>query len=87
MLGRPLFRCPSDHSLAGDPLLRRMPVFGTGLNIQATTIAAYRQEADWRELLVKVSREVLLRRQSLDLLPRTHLPGIRENLMAGATGL
>jgi hypothetical protein len=52
---------------------RCVPVFGTGLNIQAATIAGYPDKDDWHELLVKVSREVLPAKESLDSLPHTHL--------------
>ena len=50
-----------------------IPVFGTGLNIQAATLAGYPHKDDWWELLVKISRLVLPPNSSIETLPRTNL--------------
>jgi hypothetical protein len=50
-----------------------VPVFGTGLNIQAATLAGYRHKDDWNDLLVKVGRQVLPKKKTLKELPTTHL--------------
>lgn len=50
-----------------------IPVFGTGLNMQAATMAGYPRKDDWRELLVKIGVRVLPPGGSIDSLPRDHL--------------
>ena len=50
-----------------------VPVFGTGLNVQAATMAGHTVHDDWRALLVDVSRRVLPEPTSIDDLPRDHL--------------
>ena len=50
-----------------------IPVFGTGLNIQAATMAGYPNKDDWYGLLAKIALEVLPRGQSIETLPRTNL--------------
>jgi hypothetical protein len=70
----------ADLALARDLLTKRskgqrvcVPVFGTGLNIQAATVAGYAHRDDWSELLAKIGRHVLKDARALDDLPRTHL--------------
>jgi hypothetical protein len=50
-----------------------IPVFGTGLNIQAATLAGYPHKDDWRELLAKIGARVLPPGRSIDSLPRDQL--------------
>lgn len=50
-----------------------IPVFGTGLNIQAASVAGYPHKDDWYELLAKISDRVLPATRSIKSLPRTHL--------------
>jgi hypothetical protein len=50
-----------------------IPVFGTGLNIQAATLAGYPHKDDWRALLAKIAGQVLPSGRSMDSLPSDHL--------------
>jgi hypothetical protein len=50
-----------------------IPIFGTGLNMQAALMAGNPRKDDWRELLVKIARQVLPPKRSIDSLPRDHL--------------
>ena len=63
------------HLLAkdADGLRSCIPVFGTGLNIQAATLAGYPHKDDWRELLMKIGARVLPADRTIDSLPRDHL--------------
>jgi hypothetical protein len=56
-----------------DGRLSCIPVFGTGLNMQAATMAGSPKKDDWRELLVKIGARVLPPGQSIDSLPRDNL--------------
>jgi hypothetical protein len=61
--------------LARDRKGRRMciPVFGTGLNIQAATMAGFPNKDDWYALLAEIALDVLPRGQTIETLPRTNL--------------
>jgi hypothetical protein len=50
-----------------------IPVFGTGLNMQAATMAGHPRKDDWQELLVRVGAQVLPPGTSIDSLPNDHL--------------
>lgn len=50
-----------------------IPVFGTGINIQAAHVAGYPHRDDWRQLLTRIGEQVLPKGTSIDSLPRAPL--------------
>jgi len=56
-----------------DGVRQCIPIVGTGLNIQAATLAGYPHRDDWRELLKRIGDRVLPKGMSIDSLPRAPL--------------